>query len=264
MTPALRALRDQPQLATLLQRVLERIHDDLPGVLGVAIAVHDSTTDAGAPVVLCQLGAEGELVAVQTGGLGGPVADSLTHQLPIVSLQLWADDRWPELTLAAMTERLPDHARTWEQVGGAAAVPGVWGDGAVVLSCTLDGPATAGTVATLISYEHLVSAALVTVAADSGTNMADVLAVLQSRSAIEQAKGAVMGRLGCDADGAWVMLRDASQRANVKLRALAVALVEHIGGGAAEQQISAAPIEVNDRARYAAKELWEGLAVGER
>ncbi|MGA5462298.1 ANTAR domain-containing protein [Mycobacterium sp. NPDC050041] len=264
MTPALRALRDQPQLATLLQRVLERIRDDLPGVLGVAIAVHDSTMDAGAPVVLCQLGVEGELIAAQTSGLGGPVADSLIHQLPIVSLRLWSDDRWPELTLAAMTERLPDHARTWEQVGGAAAVPGVWGDGAVVLSCTLDGPTTAGTVATLIGYEQLVSAALVTVAADSSTDMADVLAVLQSRSAIEQAKGALMGRQGCAADTAWVMLRDASQRANVKLRALAVAVVEHVGGAPAEQQSSAATIEVDDRARFAAKELWESLTADER
>jgi hypothetical protein len=259
--PTLRQLQDAPALTELLQRILERIREDIPGVLGLAVAVQDTTVAAAQPVVLAQLGAEAHLIAAQTA-LGGPVPDALSHQLPVISLALWADDRWPRLTCAAVTELAPDHEHTWTEIGGVAAVPDAWGDVAVVLTCTLRGQAGARTVATLMNYEQLVSAALVTVSLnsqDSDTDMAGVLAVLQSRSAIEQAKGMVMGRLGCDADRAWVALRDASQRDNVKLRALAVALVEHVGGAPAEQQGSATPIAVDERARRTAKELWSRL-----
>ncbi len=69
-----------------------------------------------------------------------------------------------------------------------------------------------------------------------------MLTVLQSRGAIEQAKGAIMGRLGCDADHAWEVLRRASQDFNVKVRALAVALLEHISGAPAEQPAFGTPI----------------------
>ena len=130
-----------------------------------------------------------------------------------------------------------------------AAVPGIWRDDeTVVLSCALSREADAATVATLIGYEQLISAALVTSAAEDASEIADMLAVLQSRGTIEQAKGVIMGCLRCDADVAWSTLRRASHESNVKLRSLAVALVEHVGGTPAEQPAVAAPI-LPDRAR---------------
>jgi len=181
--------------------------------------------------------------------------------VPVLSLDLWTDDRWPDLTLAAMTDLVPQHESVWEQVHGSAAVPGVWADDAtVVVSCTLSRPATAATVAALITYEQLVSAALITTAAENASAIADIITVLQSRGAIEQAKGALMGLVRCDAEHAWRMLRRASQEFNVKLRELAVALVEHISGAPAEQPDTGAPITPDERTREAARLMWAALS----
>ena len=120
------------------------------------------------------------------------------------------DDRWPGLTREWAYSQLED-GTVADKVCGVAAVPGVWrADETCVLSCALSGAADASTVTTLIGYEQLVSAALVTSAAEDAGAIADMLSVLQSRGAIEQAKGVIMGRLRCDADAAWSTLRRAS------------------------------------------------------
>lgn len=194
---------------------------------------------------------------VRLNGLGGPVTEALARQVPVLSPQLWAEERWPGLTAQAFLARAPDHRLSWERVGGAAAVPGIWDDDAtVLLACILGEPATAATVATLLGYEQIVCAALVTTSASAD----DMLSVLQSRAAIEQAKGALMAYRGCDAEQAWVTLRRASQEFNVKVRALAVALVEHISGAPAEGASGAAPVIVDERARRAAEQIWTAPA----
>ncbi|MFA9445386.1 GAF and ANTAR domain-containing protein [Egicoccus sp. AB-alg6-2] len=53
---------------------------------------------------------------------------------------------------------------------------------------------------------------------------------LASRVVIEQAKGVLMAREGCDADQAFALLRKASQDANRRLRDVARAVVDHGGG----------------------------------
>lgn len=53
-------------------------------------------------------------------------------------------------------------------------------------------------------------------------------AMLRSRSAIEQAKGILMGRHGCSPDRAFAMLSAASQRSNRKLHAVAEAIVDSV------------------------------------
>lgn len=52
---------------------------------------------------------------------------------------------------------------------------------------------------------------------------------LASRVVIEQAKGVLMAREGCDADAAFALLRKASQDANLRLRDVARTLVEQHG-----------------------------------
>lgn len=49
--------------------------------------------------------------------------------------------------------------------------------------------------------------------------------VLTSREVIDQAKGVLIAQQGCDADGAFAQLRQASQNRNVKLRDLAAEIV---------------------------------------
>jgi hypothetical protein len=256
--------RQHPQLLALLQRILERAEADLSDALGIAVTVHDKRHDDG-PTVIAALGIGSDIVGAQLSGLGGPVPDALQHQVPVLSLDLWTDERWPLLTFDAMADRAPRQVSSWERVHGAAAVPGVWQDDAtVVISCALSAPASAVTVTTLINYEQLVSAALVTTAAHNAAAFEDLLTVLQSRGAIEQAKGALMGLVGCDAEQAWNMLRRASQEFNVKLRELAVALLEHVSGAPAEQPNAAEPIAPNEPARRAARLLWAALYEAEQ
>lgn len=230
---------------SLFDRILERVERDLPGAAGLAITVHSKTDGV-------------TLMAARGVGMGwlagtdgdGPLNDAVANQVPVLIPDLSSDDRWPALT----------RERGAERIRGAAAVPGVWrADETAVLSCALSCPADASTVTTLIGYEQLVAAALVTSAAEDAGAIADMLSVLQSRGAIEQAKGVIMGRLRCDADTAWSTLRRASHESNVKLRSLAVALVEHVGGGPAEQPAGAATIVPDERARKAAALLWAVL-----
>jgi len=54
-------------------------------------------------------------------------------------------------------------------------------------------------------------------------------AAMASRAVIEQAKGIIMAQRGGDADGAFDLLRQVSQRENVKLREVARRLVDNVG-----------------------------------
>lgn len=239
----------------LLDRILERVQHDLDGAVGLSVSLHSKRDPMS---VLATRGIGAGYLDAQMSGLGGPVVVAVEHQVPVLSLDLWSDDRWPALTVEAVRSWLPDD--DLQQVRGAAAVPGVWrAEETLVLSCLLADPAQAATITTLIGYEQLITAALVTSAAEGDTEITDVLSVLQSRGAIEQAKGAIMGRLRCDAETAWSTLRQASHESNVKLRVLAVALMEHIGGGPAEQPAEGTPIRPDDRARKAAALLWAVL-----
>lgn len=247
---------EQAGQGELFDRILERVQHDLPAAVGLAISVH--TKHRSTPEILAARGIGREFVNAQLTGLPGPVSDALRHQVPVLSPDLWSDDRWPGLTIDAATRTNP--AAPWSEIRGAAAVPGVWHDDAtVVLCCLLDQQARAETILTLIGYERLVTAAMVAAGAQDSARIADMLAVLQSRGAIEQAKGVIMGLLRCDADTAWATLRRASHESNVKLRVLSVALIEHIGGAPAEQP-HGAPIIPDDAARRAAGLLWAVLA----
>jgi GAF domain-containing protein len=55
-------------------------------------------------------------------------------------------------------------------------------------------------------------------------------AAMRSRAAIEQAKGILMADRRCDADTAFRILRDMSQRENRKLRDIAQGIVDSVGG----------------------------------
>lgn len=252
--PVFHPRQNCPQNA-LFDRILERVERDLPDAAGLTVTVHAKTDG------MTVLAVRGVAMGFLSGPDGeGPLADAVEYQVPVLSPDLWSDDRWPGLTREWAYSQLED-GTVADKVCGVAAVPGVWrADETCVLSCALSGAADASTVTTLIGYEQLVSAALVTSAAEDAGAIADMLSVLQSRGAIEQAKGVIMGRLRCDADAAWSTLRRASHESNVKLRSLAVALIEHVGGGPAEQPAAAAPIVPDARARKAAALLWAVLS----
>lgn len=236
-------------LAELLAGVLAGVRREVAGVAGTAVSVAhpDPQRGAGRLQVLAATGVGHVLPPITTGHLWGPSLLAAGGEEPIVAADLWSDRRWPHLTLEAVR----------------AALPGIWDDdGVVVLSVYLDRPADHRTLATLARYEWLVASAITIadVATRSAEQTDQVLNALASRAAIEQAKGAIMALRRCAADEAWAVLRRASQQFNIKLRELAVALVEHIGQSAARHSEGAECHVVSDRAaRRAAELIWQAL-----
>ncbi len=87
--------------------------------------------------------------------------------------------------------------------------------------------------------------------------------MVQYRRVIEQAKGLVMAATGSDAAAAFATLARASQHFNVRLRNLAVALVELVGGTPAEAPDDPAAVVLpGERDRSAAQRMWAALGSG--
>jgi len=87
--------------------------------------------------------------------------------------------------------------------------------------------------------------------------------MVQYRRVIEQAKGLVMAATGSDAAAAFATLARASQHFNVRLRNLAVALVELVGGTPAEAPDDPGAVVLpGERDRNAAQRMWAALGSG--
>ncbi|MEV7098771.1 ANTAR domain-containing protein [Amycolatopsis sp. NPDC051045] len=240
-------------LAQLLDGLLGRAIEDVPGALGGAISVGHRE----APLtVLAASGLDETFVDVQLRG-GGPVPDAARGDDPVVTADVFADPRWPGLTRDTVQ---PSSRDGWGRVRGVVAVPGRWShSGVLVLSVVLDRPATGDVIATLGRYEPLVGTALVV--ADAGSGLDDMWQILRSRAALEQAKGAIMAVRRCDEEEAWETLRRGSQDLNVKVRELAVALVEQLGHTPVKAAAGLPPIKPGVGARRAAEQFWAALAL---
>ena len=143
------------------------------------------------------------------------------------------------------------------------ALPGAWaGDGRLVTTLYLDSPVDTHALSTLGVYEPLLAHALglLEYCGDAETRADQMLQMMQYRRVIEQAKGMVMTRRSVGADDAFARLAEASQRRNVRLRELAVALVEGVGGAPAEQPAEPGEhIRATPEAVEAAQSLWDDL-----
>jgi hypothetical protein len=241
----------------LLEELLARIAADVPGTLGAAVSVHPH----GGPLsAAATYGLAAAFVPDQLTGFGGPVPLAGRTGAPVVSADVFADDRWPALTRSGLQDRHPGFAADWPRVRGVAALPGTWDtDGLLVLSVTLDRPATEETLNVLRRYERLAAMALVVAEAARPDRTEQMLDLLQSRAALEEAKGIVIALRRCGPDEAWTTLRRASQELNVKVRELAVALVELIAGAPAPQPDGDRTITPGTAARRAAGQLLRVL-----
>ncbi|WP_370962290.1 ANTAR domain-containing protein [Amycolatopsis sp. cg9] len=249
MTETLMSAADRwKPLTELLQALLERIAVEVPGCLGAALTVSHGDRP---PRVLATAGVAEHLVPAQLAR-GGPVALAAATGEPVTTDDLFGDPRWPELTRDAVFADI-----RYEAVRGAVAFPGYWDDsGAFVLSATLDRPPGAGPLAILRRFEKLTEMTLVVAETATAGDPDQMLELLASRAAIEQAKGVIMAVRRCPPDEAWQTLRRTSQEFNVKVRELAVALVEHVGGGVAAQPEGTPEIRPGAAAHHAAERLW--------
>ncbi|MEA5360511.1 ANTAR domain-containing protein [Amycolatopsis sp., V23-08] len=233
-------------LSQLLTELLDRIAAEIPGCVGAALTTgHD-----GGPLSVLATHGVAERLAPAEVRHGGPIADAAATGDVVTTDDLFADPRWPGLHRDALADR-------WRQVRGVVAFPGPWDDGGtLVLSAVLDGPVGPEVRAVLARYEKLTADLLVVAEAAAAGDSAQVLAMLASRAAIEQAKGAITALRRCGADEAWNTLRRTSQEFNVKVRDLAVALVEHLGQVPVRQPDGTIPITPDHPARDAARQLW--------
>jgi hypothetical protein len=151
-------------------------------------------------------------------------------------------------------------------VRGAVFSTGEWGgELPVVVSVYLDHEPDSRALEELDRHEPLLTHSLALIEYCSGEELVaeQMVQMTQYRRVIEQAKGLVMGATGVDATRAFETLARASQHFNVRLRHLAVALVEHVGESPAEHpedpELVVRP-SLNDR--EVAGRVWAALTAG--
>jgi hypothetical protein len=214
----------------LLTSLLEFTHTSVPGSLGVGISVAlDSQEEGGTPRTIAAIGVATELDVAQWKHAHGPIWDAFRRD--DVILRPSAD---APLGLAGLAGVAPE---TLAEVRGAVFVPGEFGsDLPTVFSVYLDRTPDSRVLRDIDRYEPLVTQALAVVEYCAGEEQVaqQMLQMTQYRRVIEQAKGLVMGAIGADAPAAFAALARASQHFNIRLRTLAVALVEHVGRQDAE------------------------------
>lgn len=215
----------------LLTSLLEFTLQSVPGSLGVGLNVAtDSRTEGGTPSTVAAIGVAAELDPAQWKHAHGPIWDAFRRDAVITR----PDTADAKLGLADLPGVEPE---LLEQVRGVIFVPGEFGsDLPTVFSVYLDRVPDSQVLREIDRYEPLVTQALAVVEYCAGEEQVaqQMLQMTQYRRVIEQAKGLVMGAIGADAPAAFAALARASQHFNIRLRNLAVALVEHVGGQAAE------------------------------
>ena len=239
----------------LIERLLTYAVDAVAGAVGAGVTlVRDGTTEAFAAV-----GIASELDRLQWELGEGPVVTARATERTTLCQNLRAEHEYPELTRAIDASFLVGLPSTL----GAVAMPGSWDEGGPSqFTLYLDRGPTEKSVAVLDRIEPMVSHALATVVFCRRESMrADQMAkMVQYRRVIEQCKGAVMATAGLSAAQAFQVLDKASQRYNVRLRELAVALAEHVGNAPAEHPEDVGHVlEPSEESRAAARKLWDGL-----
>jgi GAF domain-containing protein len=165
------------------------------------------------------------LDGIQTGAGEGPCLDAIRTNEITVADDLESDPRWPQYGPRAVESTGIRSSMGYPLHDGQRTV------GALNLFAETAGsfsPETSDGVAAVL-------AAHATAALAAALYREDMEAALKSRDLIGQAKGMLMARSGIGEDEAFRILRDASQRTNVKLAEIARRLVRgELQDGSAE------------------------------
>jgi len=229
----------------LLTRMLEIVMDGVPGAVGAGMTiVEDSRARSAAAVG----------VAVELDPRAwrdeGPARRALQAGRPLVT---------PVDRDAADDADLPGVEGL---VVTANEEDAEWG---LVVTLYLERPAAEDDLRRVDRLQPLLTNAVAVVEYCSGEEerAEQMVQMVQYRRVIEQAKGLVMGVTGGDAGSAFATLARASQHFNVRLRNLAVALVEFVGSGPAEGPTDpSAVVTPDERDRAAAERMWAALSAG--
>ena len=244
----------------LLQRLLHHVLDTLPGAVGAGL----NLVDAQGPHSVSGVGVAAALDPLQWECGAGPLVDALggqqtQHRTALVLPGPEGDfdlRRWPALASAAAERDAP-----WPT--GVVVAVGEWVDDRPVLFTTYtDAVPDNGLLGQLDRFEGLLASALAVVEYCAGEELRaeQMLQMVQYRRVIEQAKGLVMAVTGNDAASAFTTLARASQHFNIRLRNLAIALVEHVGKGPAEGPEDPEQVVVlSSTDRRTAAQVWAAL-----
>jgi hypothetical protein len=229
----------------LLTGLLNFTVESVPGALGAGLNVAADMTSGengclpgpdggsdGAPRSVAAVGVATTLDPAQWSHAHGPLWKAFRSG----QMVMLPDPNEPSAD-GGMTELTAFGGEEAGSIRGAVFLAGEWGgELPVIVSIYLDRVPDTKVLREIDRYEPLVTQALAVVEYCAGEEQVaqQMLQMTQYRRVIEQAKGLVMGAAGGDSNTAFATLARASQHFNVRLRNLAVALVEHVGRGSAE------------------------------
>jgi hypothetical protein len=235
----------------LLVRLLDGLMAAVRGACGAGLVIIDGQQSRAVGAV----GLAATWDAAQLSCGSGPLIEAAAHDEV-------------QVTDPFSLRRYPDLARALPSGSGpvptaVVVIPGAWVD-ATRLATTLylQDAADVEALDMLGWYEPLLANALglLEYCGEAESQAEQLLAMVQYRRVIEQAKGIVMSRRSVSPDEAFAELVAASQSSNTKLRTLAVALVQTVGG--ARPSPSRHPYrdeQANAAALAAATQLWQRL-----
>lgn len=243
----------------MLERLLHHVMDSVAGIVGAGVSLA-----GGEPRSVCGVGVAAPLDALQWAQGKGPLLDAVqlqaaSHQ---VVLTLPGPDgrfdleQWPALAAAWRPE-----VAAWP--AGVVVATREWGEVLpMVFSVYTEVVPDAAMVEQLDQFEGLLASALAVVeyCVAEELRAGQMQQMVQYRRVIEQAKGLVMAATTSDAEAAFTTLARASQHFNIRLRNLAIALVEHVGGAPAEGPDDPAEVVVPSITdRRTAAQVWAAL-----
>jgi GAF domain-containing protein len=208
-------------LAETLQRVADLTAKAVPpaAMTGITMLVDGKPATA---VFTDETAPEIDQAQYETGS--GPCLDAFRDGCVYRIDRTEDEDRWPEFAKSAF-----DHG-----IRSTLSLPMVaWERGIGALNCYsrdeaafTEADEVAGTAFARQASIALANAQAYWDAHDLSENLAEAM---RSRAVIEQAKGVLVERSGVDADGAFDVLKRASQRSNRKLRDIAAEIVARAG-----------------------------------
>jgi GAF domain-containing protein len=154
----------------------------------------------------------------------GPCLDAGRAGVQLRIDDMRTETRWPDYTVrvvevgarSSLSTPLPYQGTTIGAINIYATRPGAFASTAAAEAAREVAEAIAVAVANADAHARL------------GEQARNMELAMQSRAVIEQAKGVLMAQRGVDAEGAFELLRDASQRYNRKLRDIATGIVASV------------------------------------
>jgi len=162
---------------------------------------------------------------VEVAAGAGPCITALDEKRTVMGTEIWQDDRWVEWRAAAVREGFRSAVALSASAGPGAAV-------ALNLYSEEGGPWEPERLVRAAVFAEQVArvmALCIRISEQTVIN-GDLTAAMASRATIDQAIGVIMGQNRCSAEEAFAILRSASSHRNVKLRDVAVVVVQGITG----------------------------------